>query len=139
MIPGYLEGIERHLLAGDKAGDHRNTEGERADCEGLLEVPLERATKQCDERAAGTVPEQSQADDHVREMMPLNDGQQTNEQQFVADRRARYEDDRYGQASHGETAAPTVRRSAARTLPVRSAASRFRHQPLFRYTAAIAW
>ena len=67
---------------------------------------LECSPKQRDERAAGTVSKQRQADDHVREVMPLHDRQHAHQQYLVTDGRGGNEKGCDEKAPHGGMTLP---------------------------------
>lgn len=67
---------------------HKNhTAGEckqqnRADV-GRAEMPLEKISKQADDGPAYTIAKQSQANNHISEVMPLNNGKKPHQQDFI--------------------------------------------------------
>ena len=84
-IPYDLECVERHVLAKGKTRNHRDAEKSCAGCKRRLEVQLQPAPQKRDRRAAGTIPKERKAYDHVREVVPLDDRQHAHQQKLVAD------------------------------------------------------
>ncbi len=90
-IPGDLEGIERHALGGGEAGDRSHGEGRRRQAEAVRIKRQQPAPGQGDEGAGGADAEQRDADGEVGEMVPLDDGEEP-QQQYLVSQRGRRED-----------------------------------------------
>ena len=84
-VPDHFERVKGNTLAEHEAQHHRDTEQQRAHGKCRLESSLQLTPEQCDAGATRAVAEQGEADDHVREVMPLHDRQHAHQQQFVAD------------------------------------------------------
>ena len=100
-VPDDLQRVERHALRKHEATDHRQAEEQRAGRERLLEPRLQPAAQERDERAAGAVTQQREADDHPGKVVPLHDRQHAHQQDLVTNRRRGNQQRGWQQAPHG--------------------------------------
>ena len=96
-IPNDLERVERQVPRQRIAPDRRDAEqgGQRG--EASVEPRQQAMLDEYQERSAGTVAEQRQADDHVGEVVPQGDREQARQKDLVGDGRQREERDGHKQ------------------------------------------
>ena len=90
-VPEDLLGVERHLPCEQVAAERGDAEQHQGERVNGVKARQQGAAGEGDERAAGAVTEQGQADDHPGEMMPLAYGEQPHQKDLVAERGRRDE------------------------------------------------
>ncbi len=122
-VPGDLEGIEGDPLGGGEAPHGGHGEGRRCQAEAVGIGRQQPAARQGDEGTGRTDAEQRDADGEVGEVVPLDDGEQPQQQHLVAQRGGRERGDGGERRSliHGNRAFSRGHRSAGQNGPVPSA------------------
>ena len=91
-IPEYLKGIERNLLCEDKVTHCRETEKQGIYGKGQMKSRKEPTLGHGDKGSASSKAKQGKADNHVGEMVPLDDGKEPHQEDFIADHSSRYQE-----------------------------------------------
>ncbi len=86
--------VEGQRLCRQEAQHRRDSEQRRRGEEGSPDSVSPREAGKTEHGSADAVAEQGHGNDHVREMVPLDDGEQAHEQDLIRHRRGRDEQDR---------------------------------------------
>src|SRR5262249_34949894 len=85
-FPDHSESIEGQTLGQGERGDRRHAEERRAESEYRSEAGTQAILKQPQKAAACAVAEEGDADRHVGEVVPLDDGEEARQQYLVGQR-----------------------------------------------------
>ena len=85
-IPEQLQGVEGELFRQQEDQRHGETETHRQQRPCTLEAPQQSPGEEGHQGAAGAVAQQCQADDHVGEVVPLQNGEEAHQQHLEGER-----------------------------------------------------
>src|SRR5207249_549005 len=92
-LPDHGERVERQPLGHGKAGDGRHREQDSASGKSGTDVAAQTVARDREECTTRTVAKQRNTDDHVREVMPLNDREEASQKHIEGESTSRHKRD----------------------------------------------